>query len=275
MNMAFLKTLNSWHWLVIALVVSGGISAVLWQKELQHQKAKHAPVLTRQSEHLAELQAMDEASVETLQRQTKALRTQLAIIKDEDAQGLLTDLPEGPESVLATKNALDLRLSAHGIRILASTVESPQESGRATPDGKSTATGKNAPTQQLSAAEYAKQMKAMIAALPADLRADAQKDAQRKIAQMEAAEKQAAKKAARTAAKASAASAAPKAAPVKLPFRTQEVTYTVEGRYKDLFLFLVREAARKSPHHLRGIAIGKSAEAGVLKMTFTLQANYK
>ena len=83
-----------------------------------------------------------------------------------------------------------------------------------------------------------------------------------------------AREARRSAKRAAAAPSAPQAAPARLSFKTEEVAYTVEGEFRDMFLFLVGETFRKPSYHLKDIAVTRP-EGGATRMTFTLQANHR
>lgn len=80
--------------------------------------------------------------------------------------------------------------------------------------------------------------------------------------------------AARAAKTPAAAVAKPKAAPARLPFKTEEMEYAVAGNFRDIFLFFVGETFKKPPYHFKDIAVTRS-DTGTLRLSFTLQANYR
>ena len=231
---------NSWHWLAAALVVCGVVSAFLWNRQIEVVRAERDPALARMSAHLEALRALLPDGPETLDAQTASLKTRLEALRQEVADAGFAPIPEGADAVLATKNAVEQAMAARGLRVLSSAFAA-------------------APEQRAAAK------------MPANMRDDFLRDAQRKIAQLKAAEARAAKRAAKTPA---AAAAKPKAAPARLPFKTEEMEYAVAGNFRDIFLFFVGETFKKPPYHFKDIAVTRS-DTGTLRLTFTLQANYR
>ena len=269
MKKDFLAKTNSWHWLAAAVVVSAIVSGFLWQRQITAVRAERDPALARMARHLESLRALLPEGPATLDRQTAALKTRLQALDQEvDAAGF-APIPEGAESVLATKNVVERALAARNLRVLSSAFAAVDE-----PAARATGAAKPArpAAQPLSAEAYAREVQRAAAKLPDNLRADFMRDAQRKIAQLKAAEARAAKRAAKRPAATAAAKAIP--APTRLPFRTEEMAYVAEGDFRDIFLFFVGETFKKASHHYKDIAVTRPAE-GPLRLTFTLQANYR
>lgn len=267
MKADFLAKTNSWHWLAAAVAVSALVSGFLWQRQIAAVRAERDPALARMARHLESLRALLPDGPASLDRQTATLKTRLKALEQEvDAAGF-APIPEGAESTLATKNAVERALAARNLRVLSSAFAAvPEPAARA--KGVS---AKPAVPKVLTADAYAREVQRAAAKLPDNLRADFMRDAQRKIAQIKAAEARAAKRAAKRPA---VATAAPKAAPARLPFRTEEMAYVAEGDFRDIFLFFVGETFAKPPYHFKDIAVTRPAE-GPLRLTFTLQANYR
>ena len=267
MKADFLAKTNSWHWLAAAVAVSALVSGFLWHRQLAAVRAERDPALARMARHLETLRALPPGGPEALDRQSAALKTRLAALRQEvDAAGF-APIPEGAESVLATKNAVERALSARNLRVLSSSFVAVDEPAARAPGAAKPARPADKP---LSAESYAREVQRAAAKLPDNMRADFMRDAQRKIAQLKAAEARAAKRAAVR----PAAAPAPKAAPARLPFRTEEMAYVAEGDFRDIFLFFVGETFRKPSYHFKDIAVTRPAE-GPLRLTFTLQANYR
>ena len=263
----FLAKTNSWHWLAVALVVCGAVSAYLWNRQVEAVRAERDPALARMAAHLESLRALPPEGPKTLDAQTAALKTRLEALKQEVADAGFAPIPEGADSTLITKNTVDRAMAARNLRVLSSDFVAAQPTTR----GKSAQPAAKAAAQPVSAEAYAREVQRAAAKMPESMRADFLRDAQRKIAQLKANEareaKRAAKRPAATAAKA-------KAAPVRLPFKTEEMDYAVEGNFRDIFLFFVGETFKKPPYHFKDIAVTRS-DAGTLRLTFTLQANYR
>ena len=267
MKADFLAKTNSWHWLAAAVAVSALVSGFLWHWQSAAVRAERDPALARMSRHLESLRALLPEGPATLDRQTAALKTRLKALEQEVEAAGFAPIPEGADSTLATKNAVERALAARNLRVLSSAFAAVPEpaAGRGAAPTRTAAAPK-----AISADAYAREVQRAVAKLPDNMRADFMRDAQRKIAQLKAAEARAAKRAA----KRPAAAAAPKAAPARLPFRTEEMAYVAEGDFRDIFLFFVGETFKKAPYHFKDIAVTRPAE-GPLRLTFTLQANYR
>lgn len=264
----FLAKTNSWHWLVAALVVCGTVSAFLWNRQIEAVRAERDPALARMAAHLEALRALLPEGPETLDAQTASLKTRLEALRQEVVDAGFAPIPEGADAVLATKNAVEQAMAARGLRVLSSAfAAAPEPTAR----GKASPSAAKAAAQPVSADAYAREVQRAAAKMPANMRDDFLRDAQRKIAQLKAAEARAAKRAAKTPA---AAAAKPKAAPARLPFKTEEMEYAVAGNFRDIFLFFVGETFKKPPYHFKDIAVTRS-DTGTLRLSFTLQANYR
>ena len=239
MKADFLAKTNSWHWLAAAVAVSALASGFLWHRQVAAVRAERDPALARMARHLEALRTLPPEGPETLDRQTAALKTRLEALRQEVAEAGFAPIPEGAESTLATKNAVERALAARGLRVLSSAFAAVDE-----PAARATGAAKPArpAAQPLSAEAYAREVQRAAAKLPDNLRADFMRDAQRKIAQIKAAEARAAKRAATR----PTPKAAPKAAPARLPFRTEEMAYVAEGDFRDIFLFFVGETFKKA-----------------------------
>ena len=270
MKAGFLSKTNSWHWLAAAVAVSALASGFLWHRQVAAVRAERDPALARMARHLETLRALLPEGPATLDRQTAALRTRLEALRQEVGKAGFAPIPEGAESTLATKNAVERALAARNLRVLSSAfaaVDAPA----ARAGGAASSAARPASAKILTAEAYARETQRAAAKLQGDLKADFLRDAQRKIAQLKAAEARAAKRAAKRPA---AAAAQPKAAPARLPFKTEEMAYAVAGDFRDVFLFFVGETFKKPPYHFKDIAVTRPAE-GPLRLTFTLQANYR
>ena len=255
---------NSWHWLAAALVVCGTVSAFLWNRQIEAVRAERDPALARMSAHLEALRALLPDGPETLDAQTASLKTRLEALRQEVADAGFAPIPEGADAVLATKNAVEQAMAARGLRVLSSAfAAAPEPTAR----GKASPSAAKAAAQPVSADAYAREVQRAAAKMPANMRDDFLRDAQRKIAQLKAAEARAAKRPAASVAK-------PKAAPARLPFKTEEMEYAVAGNFRDIFLFFVGETFKKPPYHFKDIAVTRS-DTGTLRLSFTLQANYR
>ena len=271
MKAGFLSKTNSWHWLAAAVAVSALASGFLWHRQVAAVRAERDPALARMARHLETLRALLPEGPATLDRQTAALRTRLEALRQEVGKAGFAPIPEGTESTLATKNAVERALAARNLRVLSSAfaaVDAPA----ARAGGAASSAARPASAKILTAEAYARETQRAAAKLQGDLKADFLRDAQRKIAQLKAAEARAAKRAAKRPAAAAAATAAP--APARLPFRTEEMASVAEGDFRDIFLFFVGETFKKAPYHFKDIAVTRPAE-GPLCLTFTLQANYR
>ena len=263
----FLAKTNSWHWLAAALAVSAVASAWLWHRQVEAVRAERDPALARMAAHLQDLRALPPEGPETLAAQAEAYQTRLEALRQEVAAAGFAPVPEGAASTLATKNAVEQAMGARGLRVLSSAfAAAPEPAARA-----AKAAPAKAAAQPVSAEAYAREVQRAAAKMPDSMRADFLRDAQRKIAQLKAAEARAAKRAAK---RPVAAAAKPKAAPARLPFKTEEMAYAVAGDFRDVFLFFVGETFKKPPYHFKDIAVTRPAE-GPLRLTFTLQANYR
>lgn len=263
----FLAKTNSWHWLAAALAVSALASAWLWHRQIEAVRAERDPALARMAAHLQDLRALPPEGPDTLAAQAEAYKTRLEALRQEVADAGFAPIPEGADAVLATKNAVEQAMAARGLRVRSSAfAAAPEPAARA-----AKAAPAKAAAQPVSADAYAREVQRAAAKMPDGMRADFLRDAQRKIAQLKAAEARAAKRAAKTPA---AAAAKPKAAPARLPFKTEEMDYAVAGDFRDIFLFFVGETFKKPPYHFKDIAVTRS-DAGTLRLSFTLQANYR
>lgn len=264
----FLAKTNSWHWLVAALVVCGTVSAFLWNRQIEAVRAERDPALARMAAHLEALRALLPEGPETLDTQTASLKTRREALRQEVVDAGFAPIPEGADAVLATKNAVEQAMAARGLRVLSSAfAAAPEPTAR----GKASPSAAKAAAQPVSADAYAREVQRAAAKMPANMRDDFLRDAQRKIAQLKAAEAREAKRAAKRPA---ASVAKPKAAPVRLPFKTEEMDYAVAGNFRDIFLFFVGETFKKPPYHFKDIAVTRS-DTGTLRLSFTLQANYR
>ncbi len=73
----------------------------------------------------------------------------------------------------------------------------------------------------------------------------------------------------RRAAQAAAAQASPKP-----PFETREIRYVVEGDYRHMFMFLVRQSHLKPSYHFKGIKISPAVGEAGMRMEFTVQIHF-
>ncbi len=266
MRADILSKTNSWHWLAAAVTVSVAVSGFLWHRQVSAVRAERDPALARMARHLETLRALPPGGPEALDRQAAALGTRLAALRQEVAQAGFAPIPEGAESTLATKNAVERALAARNLRVLSSAFAAVEE-----PDSRGKPAEPALAAQSLTADAYAREVRRAAAKIPDKMRADFLRDAQRKLAQLRAAEARTAK---RTDKRAAAMPAVAKAAPAQLPFRTEEMAYVAEGAFRDMFLFFVGETFRKPSYHFKDIAVTRPA-GGALRLTFTLQANYR
>lgn len=257
---------NSWHWLAAALVVCGAVSAFLWNRQVEAVRAERDPALARMAAHLESLRALPPEGPKTLDAQTAAIKTRLEALQKEVADAGFAPIPEGADSTLTTKNTVDRALAARNLRVLSSDFVAAQPTAR----GKSVKSTARPASQPVSAEAYAREVQRAAAKMPENMRADFLRDAQRKIAQLKANEARAAKRAS----KRPATTAKAKTTPVRLPFKTEEMNYAVEGNFRDIFLFFVGETFKKPPYHFKDIAVTRT-DTGTLRLTFTLQANYR
>ncbi len=264
---AWFARTNSWHWLCAAVAVSALVSAFLWKGQIDRVARERGPARERQAGHLAALRALSPDQPAALDRRAAAHKADLAALRREVEAAGFAPIPEGDGATLAVKNALDRALTARGLRILSSAIS---VAGEEVPRAAAKPAAQAAP-RRVSADAYAREVQRAAANLQGAMKDDFLRDAQRKIAQLRAAE---AREARRSAKRAAAAPSAPQAAPARLSFKTEEVAYTVEGEFRDMFLFLVGETFRKPSYHLKDIAVTRP-EGGATRMTFTLQANHR
>jgi len=59
-----------------------------------------------------------------------------------------------------------------------------------------------------------------------------------------------------------------------LPFETREIRYVVEGEYKYMFMFLVRQSQLKPSYHFKDIKISPAAGESGMRMEFTVQIHF-
>ena len=59
-----------------------------------------------------------------------------------------------------------------------------------------------------------------------------------------------------------------------LPFTTREIRYVVEGEYKQMFMFLVRQSHLKPSYHLKNIKITPAPQGFGMRMEFTVQIHF-
>lgn len=263
----FLAKTNSWHWLAVALVVCGAVSAYLWNRQVEAVRAERDPALARMAAHLESLRALPPEGPKTLEAQTAALKTRLEALRKEVADAGFAPIPKGADSTLTIKNTVDRAMAARNLRVLSADFVAAQPVAR----GNSAKSTVRPSAQPVSAEAYAREVQRAAAKMPENMRADFLRDAQRKIAQLKAAEARAAKRASK---KPAATAAKAKAAPVRLPFKTEEMEYAVAGNFRDIFLFFVGETFKKPPYHFKDIAVTRS-DTGTLRLSFTLQANYQ
>lgn len=60
----------------------------------------------------------------------------------------------------------------------------------------------------------------------------------------------------------------------KLPYHTREIRFVVEGEYKQMFMFLVRQSHLKPSYHFKGIRILPSPQHYGMRMEFTVQIHF-
>ena len=264
----FLAKTNSWHWLAAALVVCGAISAYLWECQIEAVRAERDPALEQMAAHLESLRALPPEGPKMLDSQAAALKTRLAALRKEVEDAGFAPIPQGADSTLTTKNTVERAMAARNLRVLSSDFVAVQPTTRGKTAQSAAAKG---PAQPVSADAYAREVQRAAAKMPKEMRAEFLRDAQRKIAQLKASEARAAK---RTAKRPAATATRAKAAPVRLPFKTEEMDYAVAGSFPDIFLFFVGETFKKAPYHFKDIAVTRPDE-GPLRLTFTLQANYR
>ena len=170
-------------------------------------------------------------------------------------------LPDGPETLDAQTASLKTRLEALRQEVA--------DAGFAPiPEGADAVLATKNAVEQAMAARGLRVLSSAFAAAPEPT---ARGKASPSAAKAKAAEARAAKRAAKTPA---AAAAKPKAAPARLPFKTEEMEYAVAGNFRDIFLFFVGETFKKPPYHFKDIAVTRS-DTGTLRLSFTLQANYR
>ncbi len=78
----------------------------------------------------------------------------------------------------------------------------------------------------------------------------------------------------RRAAAARAVAAKEAAGKQDMPFQTREIRYVVEGEYKQMFMFLVRQSHGKPSYHLKDIRISPSTQATGMRMEFTAEIHF-
>jgi hypothetical protein len=57
-------------------------------------------------------------------------------------------------------------------------------------------------------------------------------------------------------------------------FKTMEYQFKVKGRFKNIFMFLVRESFALPSYHYRNISLSRETDGNIL-FSFILQVNYK
>lgn len=60
----------------------------------------------------------------------------------------------------------------------------------------------------------------------------------------------------------------------RLPFTTREVHYVVEGEYRHMFMFLVRQSHLKPSYHFKDIKIIPAPHQPAMRMEFTVQIHF-
>ena len=280
MNNFFSKT-NSWHWLGFALVISAAASFFIWRHALQKIEREHAPVAQRQQTHLEELRMLTEEQADSLNKQIEAAKARLERFRADIAASGAQPIPEGTDSLLDVKNAIDSALAAQRLRVTRSDIRVPAPAATARP-GAAAPAAANASAPQAPTRSYAeavdsirdRRLREMVLAEERrrGMTALRENPAPQAAASAGAAP---ARGAARASASAAAASASASAASAALPFRTQDVSYVVEGDYKNMFLFLVGQSFLKPSYHFKDIALAQVAPDGGMRMNFTAQVNYQ
>jgi hypothetical protein len=262
---------NSWHWLGIAVAVSALASLLVWRQVFRHIARKHDPVVQRQQAHLEELRLLSEDQVETLNLQTGEADKRLERLRAEIRATGMQPIPEGTQSLLAVKNTIDGALAENRLRVIGSEVRVPAPAPAAGAPSASPAPEAARQPAQTPARSYEE---ALNAIKDPKLRAMALAEEKRRRKGEAPAAAPAQAPSAPAARGAKPAPASPPPPGVALPFKTQDVNYTVEGEYKNMFLFLVGQSFKKPSYQLRNIAVSRAPEGG-MRMTFVAQVNYR
>jgi hypothetical protein len=268
MKSAINKT-NSWHWLGIAVAVSALASLLVWRQVFRHIARNHAPVVRRQQAHLEELRLLSEDQVAALNLQIDEANKRLERLRAGIRASGMQPVPEGTQSLLAVKNAIDGALAENRLRVINSEIRVPVPAPAAGGPAAPAAPDAARQPAQTPARSYEEAIRSIR---DPKLREMALAEERRRRKGAAPAPAQAPSGPAARGAK--PAPASPPPPDVALPFKTQDVNYTVEGEYKNMFLFLVGQSFKKPSYHLRNIAVSRVPEGG-MRMTFVAQVNYR
>jgi hypothetical protein len=278
MKDALSKT-NSWHWLGLAVVLSALASLLVWRQVFQHIAREHAPVVRRQQAHLEELRLLTESQVGTLNLQIDEAEKRLERLRAEIRASGVQPIPEGTDSLLAMKNAIDGALADNRLRVTGSDIRVPAPAPAASAAAASAAPDTARQPAPASAQSYDEAINSIKDKKLRDMIIAEEKRRSKGVKAAPAAAATApgpgrAKSApAARGAKPAPAPAAP-APDEKLPFKTVDVNYTVEGDYKNMFLFLVGQSFKKPSYHLKNITVSRIPDGG-MRMSFIAQVNYR
>ena len=263
-----LKSTNSWHWLAAALAVCAATSAFVpkygWIDVVKHCKTCLVPQTQNAEAKLAKQKLLRESSVESLERETAAIRERAAADIGRFAAYGFEKIPAGDKAVFDAQSRVNEALAKYNIAVLSTGAKiTPRPGERAVPQPQA-----QAPEKTLSVAEFrAESEKAAAEMKDKSLREMFLADAMRKAAQMEAAEKKKAKNPAPT---------VPHPKPDAKPsrnFKTSEIAYVATGDFRDIFLFFVSETRIKPCYSFKDISV--AAKDGAMILEFTLQVNHK
>jgi hypothetical protein len=212
------KQLNSWHWLIICVVLSLIASIGSCHAIRKKMTARRAKTLPEKQDRVEMLSMLNIETVEKINAEINDFSNELKILKIEEKEGEMNKMPLNSDGVLKITTELNKHLIENKLRLVERALKEEQPE-------------------------------------PAKMRAGT-----RRVAS--------ARKGLPSKVKKSSASS------VRAPFKTVEYCFKVEGQYKNMFMFLVKQSFKRRPYHLKDIEVINHPNR-TMRLNFTLQVNYR
>ncbi len=224
--MTSIRQTNSWHWLVISIVicllVGGFLGHATWKKQSQ----KNGRAMQSMVAHADQLKLLQVEDALLLEHQASELQKQLHAYNEAVRKQAGKPIPADEQEALALSNEISRALIEHQLRIV------EQEQTREEPEAEEV-------RRPVSTPEVPLEMRRAAAA---------------RAAAVTQATKEKAKE--------------------SLPYSTREIRYVLEGEYKHMFMFLVRQSHEKPSYHFKDIKILPSPHQAGMRMEFIVQIHY-
>jgi len=208
------KQLNSWHWLIICVIISLIVSIGSYHAIRKKMAKKSQKALSNKQVRLEMLSMLNIETVDKINIEINDFVDELKILKIEEKEGELNKMPLNSDGVLKITTELNKHLIKNKLRL----VERALKEEKSAPAKMRTGVRRAVSSNLSSSYKYK----------PA----------------------------------------------IRAPFKTVEYGFKVEGEYKDMFMFLVKQSFKKRSYHLKDIEIINNPN-GVMRLNFTLQVNYR